>query len=119
MPPPTPTAAELAGFFPFLGETIEIVWQQGETLEADGVGDRCIVAALRGPFRDKKNNRRSSLPAYHVYAELRSLVRLAGGQEHAYERVPATDQRPKHVHAKYKLSLHVRGTVWRRAGEDA
>ena len=120
-PPPTPTAAELAGLFPFLGATVEIVWQQGETLEADGVGDRCIVAALRGPFRDKKNNRRSSLPAYHVYAELRSLVRLSStlGQEHAYQRVPETDQRPKHVHAKYKLSLHARGTVWRRVAEDA
>ena len=120
-PPPTPTAAELAGLFPFLGATVEIVWQKGETLEADGVGDRCIVASLRGPFPDKKNNRRSSLPAYHVYAELRSLVRLSStlGQEHAYQRVPETDQRPKHVHAKYKLSLHARGTVWRRVAEDA
>ena len=118
MPPPTPTAAELAGLFPFLGDTVEIVLQKGETLEVDGVGDRCIVAALRGPFPDK-NNRRSTLPAYHVYAELRSLVRLAGDQEHAYQRVPETDQRPKHVHAKYKLSLHARGTVWRRVAEDA
>ena len=67
------------------GDTVEIIWQKDTTLEVDGAGDRCIVASLRGPFPDKKKKRRSStsLPAYHVYAELRSLVRLAGDQEHA------------------------------------
>ena len=109
---------ELAAMFPAEGDTVEIVWQQGETLEADGVGDRCIVASLHGPFPDRKR-RSSTLPAYHVYAELRSLVRLAGDQEHAFERVDETDRRPKHVHPKYKLSLHARGTVWRRVDVDA
>ena len=112
--------------FPAEGDTVEIIWQKDTTLEVDGAGDRCIVASLRGPFPDKKKKRRSStsLPAYHVYAELRSLVRLAGDQENAFERVDETDRRPKHVHPKYKLSLHARGTVWRRVdvdgeGEDA
>ena len=109
---------ELAAMFPAEGDTVEIVWQQGETLEADGVGDRCIVASLHGPFPDRKR-RSSTLPAYHVYAELRSLVRLAGDQVHAFERVDETDRRPKHVHPKYKLSLHARGTVWRRVDVDA
>ena len=104
---------KLAALFPAEGDTVEIVWQKDETLEVDGVGDRCIVASLRGPFPDKKP-RSSTLPAYHVYAELRSLVRLASDQEHAFERVDETDRRPKHVHPKYKLSLHARGTVWRR-----
>ena len=110
-------AEELAAMFPAEGDTVEIVWQKDTTLGVDGVGDRCIVAALRGPFPDK-NNRRSTLPAYHVYAELRSLVRLAGDQENAFERVDETDRRPKHVHPKYKLSLHARGTVWRRVDVD-
>ena len=101
--------------FPAEGDTVEIIFYKGATLEEDGAGDRCIVASLRGPFPDKKKKRtESSLPAYHVYAELRSLVRLAGGQEHAFERVDETDRRPKHVHPEYKLSLHSRGTVWRR-----
>ena len=117
---------ELAAMFPAEGDTVEIIWQKDTTLEVDGAGDRCIVASLRGPFPDKKKKRRSStsLPAYHVYAELRSLVRLAGDQENAFERVDETDRRPKHVHPKYKLSLHARGTVWRRVdvedeGEDS
>ena len=108
---------ELAAMFPAEGDTVEIVWQKDTTLEVDGVGDRCIVASLRGPFPDKKP-RSSTLPAYHVYAELRSLVRLASDQEHAFERVDETDRRPKHVHPKYKLSLHARGTVWRRVDVD-
>ena len=120
-PPASPTGAELAAMFPAEGDTVEIIWQKDTTLEVDGAGDRCIVASLRGPFPDKKKKRRSStsLPAYHVYAELRSLVRLAGDQEHAFERVDETDRRPKHVHPKYKLSLHARGTVWRRVDVDA
>ena len=111
---------ELAAMFPAEGDTVEIVWQKDETLAVDGAGDRCIVASVRGPFPDKKKKRRSStsLPAYHVYAELRSLVRLAGDQEHPFERVDETDRRPKHVHPKYKLSLHARGTVWRRVDVD-
>ncbi len=112
-PPASPTG--LAAMFPAEGDTVEIIFYKGATLEEDGAGDRCIVASLRGPFPDKKKKRtESSLPAYHVYAELRSLVRLAGGQEHAFERVDETDRRPKHVHPEYKLSLHARGTVWRR-----
>ena len=113
--PESPADAELASHFPAEGDTVEIIFYKGATLEEDGAGDRCIVASLRGPFPDKKKKRtESSLPAYHVYAELRSLVRLAGGQEHAFERVDETDRRPKHVHPKYKLSLHSLGTVWRR-----
>ena len=106
---------KLAALFPAEGDTVEIVWQKDETLAVDGAGDRCIVASVRGPFPDKKS-RSSTLPAYHVYAELRSLVRLSStlGQQHAYQCVPETDRRPKHVHPKYKLSLHARGTVWRR-----
>merc|ERR1711903_336702 len=123
MPAPEPSRfslAERAAMFPAEGDTVEIIWQKDTTLEVDGAGDRCIVASLRGPFPDKKKKRRSStsLPAYHVYAELRSLVRLAGDQENAFERVDETDRRPKHVHPKYKLSLHARGTVWRRVDVD-
>lgn len=111
--PPSP--AELASHFPAEGDTVEIIFYKDATLEEDGAGDRCIVASLRGPFPDKKKKRtESSLPAYHVYAELRSLVRLAGDQPGAFKRVDETDRRPKHVHPKYKLSLHARGTVWRR-----
>ena len=107
--------AELASYFPAEGDKVEIIWQKDTTLEVDGVGDRCIVASLRGPFPDKKKRRRTTtLPAYHVYAELRSLVRLAGDQPGAFKRVDEADRRPKHVHPKYKLSLHARGTVWRR-----
>ena len=112
-PPASPTG--LAAMFPAEGDTVEIIFYKGATLEEDGAGDRCIVASLRGPFPDKKKKKtESSLPAYHVYAELRSLVRLAGGQEHAFELVDETDRREKHVHPEYKLSLHSRGTVWRR-----
>ena len=115
--PPSPTGAELAALFPSAGDTVEIIWEKDTTLEVDGAGDRCVVVSLRGPTPDKKKKRRSStsLPAFHAYAELRSLVRLAGGQAGAYQRVLATDRRPKHVHGKYKLSLHARGTVWRVA----
>ena len=113
--PESPADAELASHFPAEGDTVEIIFYKGATLEEDGAGDRCIVASLRGPFPDKKKKKtESSLPAYHVYAELRSLVRLAGGQEHAFELVDETDRREKHVHPEYKLSLHSRGTVWRR-----
>ena len=96
-PPASPTGAELAAMFPAEGDTVEIIWQKDTTLEVDGAGDRCIVASLRGPFPDKKKKRRSStsLPAHDDDAELRSLVRLAGDQEHAFERVDETDRRAR------------------------
>jgi len=44
---------------------------------------------------------------------LKSLCRLAGGQEDEYERVDAGDKRQKYVHEKYKLRLDVLGVTWR------
>ena len=60
--------------------------------------------------------RKASVPedrAYHCYAQLQSLIRLAGDQKDEYETVPESDPRPKHVHLKYKLDLAEKGRTWR------
>ena len=51
--------------------------------------------------------------AYKCYAQLQSLVKLAGDQKDEYETVPADDPRPKHCHLKYKLDLAEKGRTWR------
>ena len=51
--------------------------------------------------------------AYRCYAQLQSLIRLAGDQKDEYEIVLQSDPRPKHVHLKYKLDLAEKGRTWR------
>ena len=60
--------------------------------------------------------RKASVPedrAYRCYAQLQSLIRLAGDQKDEYEMVLQSDPRPKHVHLKYKLDLAEKGRTWR------
>ena len=60
--------------------------------------------------------RKASVPedrAYHCYAQLQSLIRLAGDQKDEYEMVLQSDTRPKHVHLQYKLDLAEKGRTWR------
>ena len=80
----------------------------------DGDVDRCVVDSIRDPIPHKK--RKASVPeerAYQCYAQLQSLIKLAGDQKDEYETVPESDPRPKHVHLKYKLDLAARGRTWR------
>ena len=79
----------------------------------DGI-DRCVVDSIRDPIPHKK--RKASVPeerAYQCYAQLQSLIKLAGDQKDEYETVPESDPRPKHVHLKYKLDLAEKGRTWR------
>ena len=99
--------------WPRPGATVECVWTKGTAL-ADGDLDRCVVHSIRDAAPHKK--RKAGVPehlAYHCYAELRSLVRLAGDQPQEYETVEVTDPRPKHVHLKYKIDLADHGRTWR------
>jgi len=99
--------------WPRPGATVECVWTKGTAL-TDGDLDRCVVHSIRDAAPHKK--RKAGVPehlAYHCYAELRSLVRLAGDQPQEYEIVPETDPRPKHVHLKYKIDLADHGRTWR------
>ena len=80
----------------------------------DGDVDRCVVDSIRDPIPHKK--RKASVPeerAYQCYAQLQSLIKLAGDQKDEYETVPESDPRPKHVHLKYKLDLAEKGRTWR------
>jgi hypothetical protein len=72
------------------------------------------VDSIREPIPHKK--RKASVPeerAYQCYAQLQSLIKLAGNTDAPYETVPESDPRPKHVHLKYKLDLADRGRTWR------
>ena len=51
--------------------------------------------------------------AYQCYAQLKSLIKLAGDQKDEYETVPEADPRPKHCHLKYKLDRAEKGRTWR------
>ena len=98
------------------GDTVEVVWTKGTTLENPGKEgiDLCIVNSIGDPKPHKK--RKASVPedrAYHCYAQLQSLIRLAGDQKDEYEFVLQSDPRPKHVHLKYKLDLAEKGRTWR------
>ena len=76
--------------------------------------DRCVEASIRDPIPHKK--RKASVPeerAYQCYAQLQSLIKLAGDQKDEYETVPESDPRPKHIHLKYKLDLAEKGRTWR------
>ena len=98
--------------WPREGDTLEVVWTKGTSL-ADGDVDRC-VDSIREPIPHKK--RKASVPeerAYQCYAQLQSLIKLAGNTDAPYETVPESDPRPKHVHLKYKLDLADRGRTWR------
>ena len=80
----------------------------------DGDVDRCVVDSIRDPIPHKK--RKASVPeerAYQCYAQLQSLIKLAGDQKDEYETVPESDPRPKHIHLKYKLDLAEKGRTWR------
>ena len=93
-----------------------MVWTKGTTLENPGKEgfDLCIVNSIGDPKPHKK--RKASVPedrAYHCYAQLQSLIRLAGDQKDEYEFVLQSDPRPKHVHLKYKLDLAEKGRTWR------
>ena len=90
-----------------------MVWTKGTSL-ADGDVDRCVVDSIREPIPHKK--RKASIPeerAYQCYAQLQSLIQLAGNTDEPYETVPVSDPRPKHVHLKYKLDLAEKGRTWR------
>ena len=98
------------------GDTVEVVWTKGTTIENPGKEgiDLCIVNSIGDPKPHKK--RKASVPedrAYHCYAQLQSLIRLAGDQKDEYEFVLQSDPRPKHVHLKYKLDLAEKGRTWR------
>ena len=91
-------------------------WSRKTTLESPGEGgvDICVVNSIRDPIPDKKS--KASVPevdAYKCYAQLQSLIRLAGDTDQPYETVPESDPRPKHVHLKYKLNLAEKGRTWR------
>ena len=93
-----------------------MVWTKGTTLENPGKEgiDLCIVNSIGDPKPHKK--RKASVSedrAYHCYAQLQSLIRLAGDQKDEYEIVLQSDLRPKHVHLKYKLDLAEKGRTWR------
>ena len=60
--------------------------------------------------------RKASVPeerAYQCYAQLQSLIKLAGDTDEPYKTVPADDPRPKHVHLKHKLVDAGEGRTWR------
>ena len=83
-------------------------------MPGEGGIDRCVVRSIREPIPDKKS--KASVPevnAYKCYAQLQSLIRLAGDTDQPYETVPESDPRPKHVHLKYKLDLADHGRTWR------
>ena len=119
--PETPVAAgdsdaDDEGPWPRPGQVVEVVWTKGTTLENPGKEgiDLCIVNSIGDPKPHKK--RKASVPedrAYHCYAQLQSLIRLAGDQKDEYEFVLQSDPRPKHVHLKYKLDLAEKGRTWR------
>ena len=99
--------------WPRPGAVVECVWTKGTAL-ADGDVDRCVVNSIRDPAPHKK--RKAGVPehlAYHCYAELRSLIKLAGDTDQPYETVPEADPRAKHVHLKYKIDLADHERTWR------
>ena len=99
--------------WPRPGQIIECVWTKGTSL-SDGDVDRCVVESIRDPVPHKK--RKAGVPellAYQCYAQLKSLIKLAGDTDQPYETVPESDPRPKHVHLKYKLDLADHMRTWR------
>ena len=116
-PPEAPAEPDADdGPWPRPGQVVEVVWTRKTTLENPGKEgiDRCVVELIRDPIPDKKS--KASVPevdAYKCYAQLQSLIRLAGDTDQPYETVPESDPRPKHVHLKYKLDLAENGRTWR------
>ena len=119
-PPPAPApvidsqeSSQPTPDWPRPGQVVECVWTKGTSL-SDGDIDRCVVDSIRDPVPHKK--RKAGVPehlAYQCYAQLQSLIKLAGDQKDEYETVPESDPRPKHVHLKYKLDLAEKGRTWR------
>jgi len=120
-PPPAPApqidsqeeSSQQTPDWPRPGQIIECVWTKGTSL-TDGDVDRCVVDSIRDPVPHKK--RKAGVPehlAYQCYAQLKSLIKLAGDTDQPYETVPESDPRPKHVHLKYKLDLADHGRTWR------
>ena len=120
-PPPAPApqiidsqeSSQPTPDWPRPGQIIECVWTKGTSL-SDGDVDRCVVESIRDPVPHKK--RKAGVPehlAYQCYAQLKSLIKLAGDTDQPYETVPESDPRPKHVHLKYKLDLADHGRTWR------
>ena len=120
-PPPAPAprvdsqeeSSQPTPDWPRPGQIIECVWTKGTAL-TDGDVDRCVVESIRDPVPHKK--RKAGVPehlAYQCYAQLKSLIKLAGDTDQPYETVPESDPRPKHVHLKYKLDLADHGRTWR------
>ena len=116
-PPEAPAEPDADdGPWPRPGQVVEVVWTRKTTLEnpgKDGI-DCCVVESIGEPKPDKK--RKEGVPealAYKCYAQLQSLIRLAGDTDQPYETVPESDPRPKHVHLKYKLDLAEKGRTWR------
>jgi hypothetical protein len=118
-PPPAPRidsqeeSSQPTPDWPRPGQIIECVWTKGTAL-TDGDVDRCVVESIRDPVPHKK--RKAGVPehlAYQCYAQLKSLIKLAGDTDQPYETVPESDPRPKHVHLKYKLDLADHGRTWR------
>jgi hypothetical protein len=120
-PPPAPApvidsqeeSSQPTPDWPRPGQIIECVWTKGASL-SDGDVDRCVVDSIRDPVPHKK--RKAGVPehlAYQCYAQLKSLIKLAGDTDQPYETVPESDPRPKHVHLKYKLDLADHGRTWR------
>ena len=74
------------------------------------VGAEDFFGRREDPEASERVNR---TPPPRREARLKSLCRLAGGQEDEYERVDAGDKRQKYVHEKYKLRLDELGVTWR------
>ena len=119
-PPPAPAprvasqeSSQQTPDWPRPGQIIECVWTKGTAL-TDGDVDRCVVESIRDPVPHKK--RKAGVPEHladQCYAQLKSLIKLAGATDQPYETVPESDPRPKHVHLKYKLDLADHGRTWR------
>ena len=119
-PPPAPApqidsqeSSQPTPDWPRPGQVVECVWTKGTAL-TDGDVDRCVVESIRDPVPHKK--RKAGVPehlAYQCYAQLKSLIKLAGDTDQPYETVPESDPRPKHIHLKYKLDLADHSRTWR------
>ena len=120
-PPPAPAprvdsqeeSSQPTPDWPRPGQVVECVWTKGTAL-TDGDVDRCVVESIRDPVPHKK--RKAGVPehlAYQCYAQLKSLIKLAGDTDQPYETVPEADPRPKHIHLKYKLDLADHMRTWR------
>ena len=95
-PPPAPApqidsqeSSQPTPDWPRPGQIIECVWTKG-TAFTDGDVDRCVVESIRDPVPHKK--RKAGVPehlAYQCYAQLKSLIKLAGDTDQPMRPCPS------------------------------